>query len=128
MCVCAHAWLCVPYRETWNEEIASLREERDRLKKEVEDSDTNVLKEEVSRTSCLPGLSTQSHPHHSTTRLTTQTISSQTPLFFSNLPSPMVVCEQIEALEFQRDVYISELEEWVAEAEKHIQSLRCGIC
>ncbi|XP_076129856.1 RING finger protein 214 [Alosa pseudoharengus] len=35
-----------------------------------------------------------------------------------------VLREEIEALEFQREVYISELEEWLAEAEKHIQSLR----
>ncbi|XP_062391726.1 RING finger protein 214 [Sardina pilchardus] len=63
-------------KETWEQETADLREERDRLKREVEEGNTNVRKEEL------------------------------------------------EALEFQRDVYISELEEWLTEAEKHIQSLR----
>ncbi|XP_012693251.2 RING finger protein 214 isoform X2 [Clupea harengus] len=63
-------------KETWEQEIADLREERDRLKKEVEEGSRNALREEI------------------------------------------------EALEFQREVYVSELEEWLAEAEKHIQSLR----
>ena len=37
------------HRETWEQETADLREERDRLKREVEEGNTNVRKEEVRR-------------------------------------------------------------------------------
>ena len=42
LCVCVFT-----HRETWEQEIADLREERDRLKKEVEEGSRNALREEV---------------------------------------------------------------------------------
>lgn len=72
---------------------------------------------------CLPGSICSVFTHRSNLHIWPHILYKAKYSYFWLL-SPALVCEQIEALKFQREVYISELEEWMSEAEKHIQSLR----
>lgn len=111
MFICFCAFVCD--RLSWEQEIADLRVEMETLCRQAEQASQTVLQDEVNA-----ALSQQTSSRDLTDSVMNRVYYRLTVYLC------MCLCEQIAALEMQKELMLSQVEDWIADAEKYLNFLR----
>ncbi len=104
---------CVCDRLSWEQEIADLRVEMETLCRQAEQASQTVLQDEVNAATS----------QQTSTRNLTDSVMNHV-YYCLTLYFCLCLCEQIAALEMQKELALSQVEDWIADAEKYLNFLR----
>lgn len=104
---------CVCGRLSWEQEIADLRVEMETLCRQAEQASQTVLQDEV----------TPAPSQHVSCRKLTDSVMNHV-CYCLTVYLSMCLCEQIAALEMQKELALSQVEDWIVDAEKYLNFLR----